>query len=170
MKDVGVIRPEFFKLRPPNFPTIRLSQLANLYANQQNLFDKVVNATSLKELYVILDASASTYWTDHFTFGKSSKKSPRKLTKNFIDLLIINTILPLKFCYAKHLGKDANEEILHISASLKAENNTIISNFKNHEIKVENAKESQSVIQLYNEYCTKNKCLECAVGNTLLNK
>ena len=168
LQNAGVIRPEFFKLRPPNFPTIRLSQLANLYAAHQNIFDKVINANSLEELYLLFDVSASPYWNDHFTFGKESKKSRKKVTKKFIDLLIINTILPLKFCYSKYLGKDGNEEILQIISQIKGEQNSIITNFKKQGFVAENAKESQAVIQLYNVYCTQNRCLECAIGNSLL--
>jgi len=168
LKDEAVLKPEFFKLRPPNFPTIRLSQLANLYNAHHNLFDKVINANSMAELYLLFDVSASDYWNDHFTFRKSSKKSTKKLTKKFIDLLIINTILPLKFCHSQQMGKDVNEDIIAIITKIKTEDNTIIANFKRLSVVVENAKDSQATIQLYNEYCTKNKCLQCAVGSSLL--
>lgn len=168
LKNVGVVKPEFFKLRPPNFPTIRLSQLANLYGKHQNLFDKIIHTSDLEEVYSVFEVAASSYWNDHFTFGKSSKKSTKKLTKKFIDLLIINTILPLKFCYAKHLGKDANEEIIQIISQIKAEENAIITNFKNHGVAAKNAKDSQAALQLYTEYCTKNRCLQCVVGSSLL--
>ena len=168
LKNDGVVKPEFFKLRPPNFPTIRLSQLANLYASHQNLFDKIVNTNSIEELYLLLDVSASEYWNDHFTFGKSSNKSTKKLTKKFIDLLIINTILPLKFCHSQHLGKEMNGDLIKIISKINTEENSIISNFKNQGVVAENAKDSQAILQLYNEYCTKNKCLDCAVGSTLL--
>lgn len=166
---VGVIKPEFFKVRPPNFPTIRLSQLANLYAIHQNLFDKIIHSNTLKELYALFDVSASAYWNDHFTFGKTAEKSTKKLSKKFIDLLIINSILPLKFCYSRQLGKDANEDIIKIIAEIKTENNSIISNFKTQGVLAENAKDSQAILELYNEYCTKHKCLHCAVGNALLH-
>lgn len=169
LEDGSVQKPEFFKLRPPNFPTIRLSQLANLYAQSQNLFSKVIHASDLGEIYSLFDVSASTYWNDHFTFGKTSKKSVKRLTKKFIDLLIINSLLPLKFIYAKHQGKDANEEIIQIISQIKKEENSIITNFKNHGITIGNAKESQAIIQLYNEYCTPNKCLQCVVGNRLMH-
>jgi hypothetical protein len=139
-----------------------------LYAGHQSLFDKVIHAESLEELYSLFDVSASSYWNTHYTFGKASKKSTKRLTKKFIDLLVVNSILPLKFCYAKQLGKDANESILTIIKELKAEENSIISNFKEHKIKSKTAKDSQALLQLYNEYCTKNKCLECAVGSSLL--
>jgi len=168
LKEESVLKPEFFKLRPPNFPTIRLSQLANLYREHQSLFSKIIKTSNLVELYQIFDISASPYWNNHFTFGKESKKSTKRLTKKFIDLLIINSILPLKFCYAKAAGKDANEEIVNIISNITTEENSIVDNFRKKTVEIQNAKDSQAVLQLYNEYCTKNKCLQCAVGNSLL--
>lgn len=126
LSEKGVQRPEFFKLRPHNFPTIRLSQMAGLYSKHQNLFSLVINSNSLGQLYEIFDLSASAYWNDHFTFGKISKHSVKKLTRKFIDLLVINTLLPLKFCYAKHLGKDVNEQIVNIVSQIKQESNTVV--------------------------------------------
>ncbi len=168
LEAASVQKPEFFKLRPPNFPTIRLSQLANLYTKRQNLFSRVIHASKLEALYELFEVSASAYWNDHFTFGKKSKKSVKRLTKSFIDLLIINTLLPLKFCYAKYQGKEVNDEIIQIISQIKREENSIIVNFKNHGVAIENAKDSQAILQLYNEYCTQNKCLQCAVGNSIL--
>lgn len=169
LNNVGVMKPEFFKLRPPNFPTIRLSQIANLYGVHESIFDKVIKSDKIEELYVLFDVSASPYWNDHFTFGKSSKKSTKKLSKSFIDLLIINTILPLKFCYAKHFGNDVNETIVKVITEIASEKNSIISSFKKHSLVSNNAKESQALIQLYNNYCTKNKCLDCAIGSSMLS-
>jgi hypothetical protein len=166
--DDGVLKPEFFKLRPPNFPTIRLSQLANLYQVQRNLFNKIAHTHSLKELYLLFDVTASEYWNTHFIFGKPSKKSSKKLTKKFIDLLIINTILPLKFCYSKYLGNEDNEQIIAIAKEIKSEENSIISNFKTYGFIAKDSKDSQAMLQLYNQYCSKNRCLECAVGSSLL--
>lgn len=169
LSNEGVLPPEFFKLRPANFPTIRLSQLANLYSTHPNLFSKVVEASNMSEIYSIFKVSASSYWDTHFTFGKQSGQSVKKLTKAFIDLLTVNTIIPLKFCYAQHTGKEIHEEITMLASQLKKEENTIIKGFGSHGIKVGNAFQSQALIQLYNEYCTKNRCLDCAVGATLLN-
>lgn len=161
-------KPKFFKLRPSNFPTVRLSQLANVYALNQNLFSRVVNAKSVGEIYLVFKVAASEYWNDHYTFGKVSKKHVKMLTKKFVDLLIVNTVLPIKLGYAKHRGREVPEEILDIISDLASENNTVISKFKELNIPFPSAKESQAVIQLYNEYCTKNKCLQCAVGHQLL--
>lgn len=161
--------PQFFKLRPPNFPTIRLSQLANLYVREQHLFSKIMAAKSLKDIYKVLDVSASPYWDTHFTFGKVSGGSRKKLTAKFMDLLVINTVLPIKIGYSKHIGNDVNDEIINIISLIKPENNSIISKFKELKVALPSAMESQAILQLYNEYCIKNKCLQCVVGHGLLN-
>ena len=98
-----VLPLQFFRLRPLNFPTIRLSQLAMLYHKHQNLFSKLMTAQTLEEYYELFDISASSFWETHYTFGKQSKATTKSLTNSFIDLVLINTILPLKFCYTKHL-------------------------------------------------------------------
>ncbi|WP_339715440.1 DUF2851 family protein [uncultured Kriegella sp.] len=170
LEEERVQKPEFFKLRPPNFPTIRLSQLASLYHKHQNLFSLVIEATTLEEIYTIFDVSASRYWDDHFTFGKSSRKGVKKLTKKFIDLLIVNTILPIKFCYSRHLNEAVDETISSIALALDKEENSVVSNFAAHGVTAENAMESQGILQLYNEYCTKNKCLQCTIGTGLLTQ
>lgn len=168
INDTGVIQPSFFKLRPPNFPTIRLSQFANVYAMHNNLFSKIMEAKTVEDIYLIFNVCASPYWNTHFTFDKAAKKSQKRLSKKFIDLLIINTILPIKFNYAKYLGKPIDDDIMAIASKIGAEQNTIVAKFKNLNSAITNAAESQSILLLYNEYCSKNKCLDCAVGNSLL--
>lgn len=164
----AVQKPAFFKLRPHNFPTIRLSQLANLYHADPNLYDNIIQASTLPELYSLFDVSASTYWNDHFTFGKTSGSGSKKVSREFMDLLVINTVLPIKFCHAKHVGKDNNEQIVAILSEVGSEHNGIVQKFGELGISITSARESQAVLQLYNEYCTKNKCLRCAIGNRLL--
>lgn len=163
-------KPQFFKLRPSNFPTIRLSQLANLYSREQNLFGRIISTQSLGDIYEVLSVSASAYWDDHYTFGKVSGSSRKKLTTKFMDLLVINTVLPIKIGYSKYIGNDVSEEIINIVSVIKPENNSIISKFRELKVRFPSAKEGQAILQLYNEYCIKNKCLQCAVGHGLLNQ
>ncbi len=165
----GIQNPEFFKLRPSNFPTIRLSQIANLYEKHQDLFQKLMTTSHLDGIYAIFKISASTYWDDHFTFGKVSGKQKKNLTTPFIDLLIINTVLPLMFCYARHLGKDATHDIFSIIAKIKKEGNSVVKKMGALGFGVGTARESQAVLQLYKMYCMKNKCLQCAIGSNLLH-
>lgn len=168
LKNTNVLPMQFFRLRPPNFPTIRWSQLANLYAQHKNLFSKIINCKTKEDIYNIFKVSTSEYWNTHYTFGKVSKKVTKKISTSFVDLLIINTIVPLKFCFAKQQGKDVNEELIQLLSQVSAEKNSIIDKFKILKIKAISALQSQALLQLKNEYCSKNKCLHCAVGNTLL--
>ncbi len=169
LQNEGVLPIQFFRLRPPNFPTIRLSQLASLYVAHQNVFSQVIEARSKEEFYKLFNVSTSEFWKSHYTFTKTSKVITKKLSKAFIDLLLINTIIPLKFAYAKQLGKDVNEEVLNLIKELKPENNTIVSKFQSLKPIATSAMNSQAIIQLKNSYCDKNKCLDCAVGNSLLS-
>ncbi len=166
----GVEVPKFFRLRPPNFPTIRLAQLANLLYKRPHLFSEVISAGTPSELYTIFNVSAGSYWDSHYNFGVISAKRKKSLTKEFINLLIINTVIPLKYCYAKEKGLDISEEILKLATSIKAEDNNIVKKFKSLSRLDDNALESQALLQLKNNYCDKNKCLQCAVGNALLKK
>ncbi len=159
---------QFFKHRPDNFPTVRLSQLANLYYNQQNLFSRVVAISDVKQLYLLFDISVSEYWKTHYQFDKESPKKAKSLSKSFIDLLLINTIIPIQFAYAKSLGKEISEDLITSLSQINPENNSIIDKFNSFGIKSINAFDSQSLLQLKNEYCNKSRCLECAIGIDLM--
>lgn len=159
---------QFFRLRPPNFPTIRLSQLAMLYHQHTSLFTKIISAESIEALYELFDISTSEFWNTHFTFEKTSRFVKKKLTKSFIDLLLINTILPLRFCYQRHLGQNASESSLLMAQKIASEQNAIIKGFNNLRPISNSALTSQALIQLKTEYCDKNRCMSCAIGNSVL--
>ena len=97
----SVLPAQFYKLRPPNFPTIRLAQLAALYYKQHNLFSELISKKDLTDLYQMFEISVSDYWQTHYNFGTVSSSSKKALTKAFINLLRINTIIPFKFAYSK---------------------------------------------------------------------
>ena len=165
-----VLPLQFFRLRPSNFPTIRLSQLANLYNKHQNLFSKVIELNEVEDFYELFKVSTSDFWETHYTFQKTSKTSIKKLSKSFVDLLLINTILPIKFCYAKQKGVEIDSEIIKIATAITSEKNNIISAFNNLKKVSKSSLDSQALIQLKTEYCDKNNCLKCAVGNQFLNR
>ena len=168
LTNTNVTSLQFFRLRPPNFPTIRMSQLANMYYLHQNLFSKIIAANTLNEFYTFFTVETSTFWETHYTFNKASKASKKKVTKAFVDLLLINTIIPIKFNYAKQLGKTIDEEIIRMLQQITSEKNSIVDKFNGLKKVSHSALESQALLQLKNEYCDKNKCLKCAVGNSLL--
>lgn len=159
---------QFFRLRPPNFPTIRLSQLANLYHAHQNLFSKVIKAKTLDDFYDLFSVEASVFWKTHYTFNKVSKPSKKKLTKAFIDLVLINTIIPIKFSYAIQQGKIIDDQVVKLVEQITSEKNSIVEKFNDLKPINKSALQSQALIQLKKEYCDKNKCLDCAVGNHIL--
>ncbi|MFN3753504.1 DUF2851 family protein [Flavobacterium sp.] len=164
-----VIEPvQFFKHRPDNFPTIRLAQLAMLYHKQQNLFSKII-ATHLRlDFYKLFEVGVSSYWESHYQFDKESPKKKKQFSKSFIDLLVINTIVPLQFAYAKSQGKEISEQLLQLMETMAPEKNIIIEKFSNFGIKSKNAFETQSLLQLKKNYCDQSKCLQCAIGSQLL--
>lgn len=166
---------QFFRLRPNNFPTIRLSQLAMLYYKQQNLFSKIMEINRLDDYYDLFNLKTSEYWDYHYTFNSKSSKRPKYLTHSFINLLLINTILPLKFIYLKHIGKLDVGFIIDLIRKIPAENNSIIKNFESilnndsHKNKqINNALMSQAFIHLKTNYCNQYNCLKCAIGNLYL--
>jgi hypothetical protein len=159
---------QFFKHRPDNFPTIRLSQLANLYHSQQNLFSKLIPVNSIQSIYDIFKISVSLYWQNHYQFDKESPKKKKALTKSFIDLLVINTIIPMQFAYAKSQGKEISEDLIQLMQQVDVEKNSIVEKFNGFGIQSRNALDSQSLLQLKNEYCNRGRCLECAIGIRVL--
>src|SRR5690606_3785409 len=117
-------KPQFFRLRPPNFPTIRLAQLAQLLHQNEHLFHELVVEPIRAERWVkSLQSSPSDYWKAHFVLGKESQKSTKKLTANSIDLLLINTVCPLRFVYGSYTGKPDFEDISEAYRHLMPEKN-----------------------------------------------
>ena len=169
LKNNGVLPIQFFRLRPPNFPTIRLSQLASLYFQHKTLFSKIMEAKTLEDFHTLFKVSASSFWNSHYTFQKTSKTASKTLTKSFVDLLLINTILPIKFSYGKEKGQELDSEILKIANAITSEKNSIVDAFNNLKKVSNSSLKSQALIQLKTEYCNKNKCLQCAIGNSLIN-
>ena len=161
---------EFFKHRPDNFPSIRLVQLASLYFHQKNLFSLVMNCSSINQLYQVFNVGVSEYWETHYNFDRESSKKMKKLSKSFIELLVINTIIPLRFTYALSQQKDIMQELIDLAVSIPSEKNGIIDKFKAFGIESKNVYESQSLIQLKRNYCDLKKCLDCAVGHSILRK
>ncbi|MBN9311956.1 MAG: hypothetical protein BGO40_07860 [Chryseobacterium sp. 39-10] len=166
------IMPKFSKLRPPNFPTIRFSQLASLYSGNQNLFSKLMTAKNATELYCIFEnIAASSYWNNHFNFGKlSSVTNEKKLTKDFVDIVLLNAVLPLRYTYYKNSEEAISDEILDVYRQISAEKNTVIAGWKKLKLPVENALHSQGLLFHYQNFCEKKACLQCGIGLQLMKK
>jgi len=167
-----VFSPKFLRLRPPNFPTIRLSQLTNLYYVQQNLFSKIINAKNSEELYPIFkDIKADEYWNSRFNFGKiSDTENIKFLTKDFVDLIIINAVLPLKYVYHRNHNEDIQDEILSFYHTIAPEKNSILTQWKSLGVKLRTSLETQAFIHHFKNFCTEKKCLNCSIGLQLLKE
>ncbi len=162
--------PKFGRLRPSNFPTIRLAQLTALYHQRPALFSQLMNIQHLSELNSVLTIEVSAFWKNHYTFQKTSAPSEKRLTSNFKKLLILNAILPVKFVYLQSLGKSADTEVFQIAEKLSPERNSIIKKFKERTLTAKNALDSQALLQLKNNYCEHQRCLHCALGATILGR
>lgn len=163
----NILPIKFFRLRPLNFPTIRLSQLSQLYYEHSNLFSKVMETNKLGDFYKLFKISTSGFWKTHYTFQKESKLTNKTLSKGFVDLLLINTVLPIKFSYARQKGENINDLIIEIANTIVSEKNNIVTAFNNLKEVSKSSLHSQALIQLKTEYCDKNKCLQCAIGNSI---
>lgn len=161
---------QYFRTRPSNFPTLRISQLSELYQGHPHLFSEVLQRAGLEEFYDLFQTSASEYWDTHYVFGSPSKKRRKKISKSFVDLLVVNTVVPLKFAYGFFQKSSSFEGLEILIQSVKPESNSIIEHFKKLGVEVFSALESQSLLELKNHYCDSKKCLECSIGIQLLKE
>jgi hypothetical protein len=160
---------KFLRLRPVNFPSVRLSQFAALIYHSSHLFSKILETTNLKSLQKLFDVSASDYWDTHYVFDSPSGNTKKKLGISAINTIIINTIVPFLFEYGKqHIDEAKCELALKLLEELKPEKNSIINHWIAGGINPSNALQTQGLLQLKNEHCDRKLCLNCAIGHYLL--
>jgi hypothetical protein len=161
---------KFLRLRPANFPTIRIAQFAALVHRSLHLFSQIVETHTVKEIQPLLEVSVSEYWRTHFVFDEAQETATnKKLGRSSIENIIINTIAPIQFLYAsKHGSSSQQERALQLLDAVPAEKNHIMELWNESNWKPQNAAQSQSLLQLYNNYCTHKRCLDCAIGLTLM--
>ena len=161
----------FLRLRPQNFPHIRISQLANLYYNRRAGLSQLLEASTVKEAKKVLATSVTGYWETHYTFGSTSIRNEKHLSPFSLNLLIINTVVPILFAYGRHRGEEKYcDRAFDFLEELKAENNHIVRMWQQCGLEVENAGDSQALIQLKKEYCDKKECLRCRIGYEYLKR
>jgi hypothetical protein len=160
---------KFARMRPDNFPVIRIAQLATLINKLDELFSEVISLRSIDELRELLDCKTGSFWEKHYRLGKPSKKKHQRMSNATKDILIINGIVPVVFAYGKKTGSDIHcEYALALLERLKPEKNSIINQWNKFDIKPRNAAESQALIYLYNHYCKLKKCIHCPIGHKLI--
>lgn len=164
-----VERWKFMRMRPVNFPTVRLAQMAQLIHQNGSLFSKIKEAETIKDLQTLFDVQASAYWDTHYRFSVEGPAKPKHLGNGTTDVLIINAVAPLLFCYGRfHKDESYCEKALSFLEDLPPEDNTVIRHFNNIGIAAQNAMQSQALLRLHHHYCRQKRCLECCIGNILL--
>jgi len=160
---------KFLRLRPANFPTIRLAQFATLLATHKNIFSSILELQDYKSLVGFFEIQPSTYWHNHYRFGKKSKSLVSRFGDASRDIIVINTVVPLLVAYGQSRDDwSLVARAVKILQSIPAEKNRITRLWQNLGYACNTAFDSQGLIELYNNYCQRRECLNCAIGSALL--
>jgi len=171
MKPIDFKLWRFLRLRPQNFPHIRISQLANLYYQQKAGLSQLIECETLDRLRTVLGSQVTPYWETHYIFGAASPKNAKHLSYGSINLLAINTAIPMLFAYGRHCSKEVLcDRAFDFLEQLRAENNHIIRMWQQVGLPVESAGDSQALIQLKKAYCDRKDCLRCRFGFEYLKR
>ncbi len=160
---------KFMRLRPPNFPTIRIAQFSQLVHQSSGLFSKIIETPTIDALASFFDIKASAYWDTHYVFGKESRKRIKKLGTTAFHTIVINTIVPFLFVYGKYTNKEKlKDRAFDFLTALPPEKNSIIDKWQELNVKIDSAFDSQAHLQLTKEYCKHGKCLQCKIGHHII--
>lgn len=170
LKNIPFSSWKLLRLRPVNFPALRLAQFASLLNQCPTLFGALTDASSIKEISSIFEVRASEYWNTHYHFNKASSFKIKKLGISSINNILINTCIPFLYAWGRYTGtKETSEKALMFLQQLPAEDNHLIKRWKEVGVNVHSAVDSQSLIQLKILHCSEKKCLTCTIGNKLIN-
>ncbi|WP_044204577.1 DUF2851 family protein [Flammeovirga sp. OC4] len=170
-KEMSLHEWKFLRLRPANFPTIRIAQLSSIIINIPHLCSAFLHISSLESFIRFMQHPTSEYWHSHYHFGKTSQKPISAfIGKSALQSLLVNVVVPLQFAY----GTDRNEsrykeKAIQLLEAIPPENNKFTKLWKGYSIKNNSSLDSQGLIELYTQYCQKNRCLECSLGVQVLN-
>lgn len=160
---------KFMRLRPANFPTLRIAQVVSILSTNIDVFE-LLSESSSKELLEFLKVKPSAYWQKHYRLGVEAKTRVPSIGKSSIDLIVLNVVAPLLAAYSLHISDYSfMEKAVQLMEGLKPETNRIIRQWNQLGVKPKNGAESQGLIELYNEHCQQKACLTCGIGFKLLN-
>ena len=164
------IMPVFLRMRPSGFPTIRVAQLSMLVQQSKHLFSTIKDAKDIKKVKDMLKVNTSTYWNNHYVFGKESAERMKQVGDEMADNIMINTIVPILFAYSRFVKDDIiKDRMINWLTQIDPENNYILTSWMKEGIENDNAFDSQGLIQLRKHYCDKKRCMECAIGNSIIS-
>lgn len=161
----------FLRMRPSNFPSVRLAQLAMLIHHSSHLFSKIIEAPNIQTIKQLLSVTANDYWHYHYQFNQPSAYRKKQLGKVMIENILINTIIPIVFAYAlQHNNEELKQKALDWLQLLPVENNTITKKWETTGVQHKTAYDSQALLYLKKNYCNHKHCLQCAIGNSILKQ
>ncbi|MEM7571723.1 MAG: DUF2851 family protein [Bacteroidota bacterium] len=170
LKPIPLTAWRYLRLRPNNFPTVRIAQLATLIYQSGHLFSKCLAARNPQELQQAFKLKVSNYWRNHYRFGRNSRSQDKRLGIDGLRSLIINAVAPVYFLYGQQRQDERYQErALLLLQELPAERNSQILRWKKLGVKAAHAGDSQALLRLKRVYCSQSKCLECAIGCSILN-
>jgi hypothetical protein len=160
---------KFGRMRPVNFPTVRIAQLAQLLIRCDGSFAGLLQATRAEELFTLLEVTASDYWTTHYTFDQASRPQPKHLGRSAAQHLIINALVPTLFALGRLQGRQALcDRALDLLEQLPAERNSLLEGWSILGLKADSAARGQALLELRKRYCDARRCLSCGIGRQLL--
>ena len=162
---------KLFRIRPQNFPYRRIAMLAQFIEGGFRMMNRILDAEGEKEMRALFEVELSGYWTKHYTFGKPNERATATLSRNSIDIILINTVAPLLYAYGELTGNyEMTDKAIKLLEDLRAESNSIVAHFVAYGIDCPDALTSQALVQLKREYCDARKCIYCKIGHHLLSK
>ncbi|MDB5121697.1 MAG: hypothetical protein JWN56_2915 [Sphingobacteriales bacterium] len=171
IKPINTASWKFMRMRPQNFPTIRLAQFSALILTTNHLFSTILETKNVDNLTKIFEGlSLNSYWDTHFIFDSTSKFSSKNLGKQSIYNILINTIAVFLFAYGKFFKlPNYISDAIVLLETLPSESNEILIRFKKLGLTTDKAFTSQALLQLKGSYCDQKKCLSCGIGIKLLS-
>jgi hypothetical protein len=162
---------KFMRMRPLNFPTLRIAQFSVLLNRQPRLFEELINTEYAGSLLEILDVAATGYWNNHYRFGLIAPEGPKHLGRQAAENIVVNTLAPVMFAYGLYTGRrELNEKAVYLLSGMPAENNAVIRKWTEAGIRAGNAAESQALISQRHDMCEARRCHACPVGSTIICK
>jgi len=160
---------KFLRLRPSNFPTIRLAQFAALIQSIHNFFSLITGDSGFQNIMTTISITQSDYWRNHYDFGKEAPKKIPSIGRNSLHNILINTVIPVLFAYGVYMDNESwKEKAISYLSELDFESNKITRQYSDYGFKKKTAFESQAMIELFHNYCLKKKCLNCNIGTSLI--
>lgn len=162
---------KFGRLRPANFPTVRLVQFARLFSKLDGAFDRLLEQERAADLVALLEVEADGYWRDHWLLDKAARPEPKRLGRTASELLVINVIVPFLFAVGRRHGKpELADQALGLLGQLPPETNSVVGGWESLGVHARNAARTQPLLELKNEYCGQRRCLHCVIGTELLKR